>query len=276
MSNVDRASFDYIRALVREKSAIVLEPGKEYLVDARLTPLARRHGLESIAALVAKMRQPSANGLHREVVEAMTTNETSFFRDAHPFDALRTTILPELVRRRSVTRTLQIWSAASSSGQEIYTIAMTLRDHFPTTRGWTLGLHATDLSDEMVQRTREGCYSALEINRGMPAPMLVKHFDKAGLSWQAKPELRAMISARAMNLIEPWPRLPRMDVIMLRNVLIYFDVETKRRILQRVRETLQPDGYLFLGAAETTFNIDPAFEREQVGRASVYRLGRAA
>ena len=204
----------------------------------------------------------------------MTTNETTFFRDVHPFDALRTRVIPELMAARANERALTIWCGASSSGQEPYSIAITLREHFPQLAGWKVRLLATDLSSEMVRRTTAGSFSQLEVNRGMPAPMLVKWFDRRGVHWQAKPELCAMIEAFEMNLATPWPTLPAFDVVFLRNVLIYFDVETKRTILGKVRRAMRPDGWLFLGGAETTLNLDDAFERVAVDRATCYRLRR--
>ena len=265
------AEFAYISDMVRIRSAIVLEPGKEYLVEARLAPLVRELGLESIGALVTKLRQPAAGPLAERVTEAMTTNETSFFRDVAPFSALRSTVLPALVEARSAQRRLRVWCAASSSGQEPYSIAMTIDDAFPQLRGWDLEITATDLSREMVERGKSGVYKALEVNRGLPAPMLIKYFTKVGVDYQLKPELRSMVKFSELNLIGAWPPFPTFDIVFLRNVLIYFDVETKRTIMGRVKRLLAPDGYLFLGAAETTMNIDDGFERLPLERAGCYR-----
>ena len=267
-----QADFDYIRDVVRRQSAIVLEPGKEYLVESRLVPLARKEGEASIASLVARMRKEPAGGLTSRVVDAMTTNETSFFRDNHPFDALQRHVLPELVRARAAERRLSIWCGASSSGQEPYTLTMVLKDALAASPGWKASLLATDISAEMLERTRSGLYSQLEVNRGLPVAMLVRHFDKVGTQWQVKPDLRAMVQTRLLNLAAPFPALGTFDVVFLRNVLIYFDAATKRAVLQKVRQVLRPDGYLFLGGAETTLGIDDAFERVVLDRATAYRL----
>jgi chemotaxis protein methyltransferase CheR len=268
---ITTAEFDYIRDLVRARSAIVLEPGKEYLVESRLAPLARAEGHESIADLVVELRKPGSQRLQSHVIEAMTTNETSFFRDVHPFEALREQLLPELIRRRSGERALRIWSAACSSGQEAYSIAITMREHFPELASWDVRILGTDISTEMLERAREGKYAQIEANRGLPSKMLVKYFEHKGAGWQVKPELRSMLEVKAMNLVEPWGALPRMDLVFLRNVLIYFDVPTKRQVLERVRGVLRPDGYLFLGAAETTMNIHDGYERIPFERMACYR-----
>jgi chemotaxis protein methyltransferase CheR len=264
--------FAYIAKLIHDRSAIVLETGKEYLVESRLLPIARNEGCASVADLVARLRSLSINGLQQKVVEAMTTNETSFFRDLHPFETLKKTVLPELIAKRGDERKLNLWCAASSSGQEPYTIALILCEHFPALAHWTVRFLATDLSQEMVERARVGRYSQLEVNRGLPAPLLVKYFHRQGAEWRVKEELRRMVEFRQMNLVEAWPALPEMDVIFMRNVLIYFDVSTKKHILAKVRRLLRPDGYLFLGAAETTLNLDDGFERMQFEKAGCYRL----
>jgi chemotaxis protein methyltransferase CheR len=234
--------------------------------------VARGEGCASLQDLVARLRTQPTNGLHQKVIEAMTTNETSFFRDFHPFEALRKTIVPELMAKREKERKLNFWCAASSSGQEPYTVAMVLREHFPSLANWTVRFLATDLSMEMVERARVGRYSQLEVNRGVPAPLLVKYFQRLGVEWQVKDELREMIDFRQLNLVDSWPSMSEFDLVFIRNVLIYFDVPTKRAILAKVRRLLRPDGYLFLGAAETTLNIDEGFERIQFEKAGCYRL----
>lgn len=266
------ADFQFLSTLVRQRSAIVLEPEKSYLLEARLAPLARTEGFASIETMVTNLRQQTFNGLHRKVVEAMTTNETSFFRDLHPFEALKAVVLPEAMKRHQADRRLNIWCAACSSGQEPYTIAMTILEHFPQLSGWNLKILATDLSSEMVAKSRAGRYGQIEVNRGLPANLLVKYFEKKGMEWVVRPELQRLCEFREMNLIEPWAQLPPMDVVFCRNVLIYFDVETKRNILENVRKVLQPWGYLFLGGAETTINLGATFERVQFDRAGCYRI----
>ncbi len=264
--------FDYVRKLVRERSAIVLDAGKEYLVESRLLPLARSHDCSSLQEFITKLRAQGANGLQQKVIEAMTTNETSFFRDVHPFEVLKKTLLPELIAKRDRDRKLNFWCGASSSGQEPYTVAMLLREHFPAVMNWSLRFLATDLSMEMVERARAGRYSQLEVNRGVPAPLLVKYFQRQGVEWQVKDEVRKMIEFRPMNLVDAWPAMPEMDMIFMRNVLIYFDVPTKKTVLSKIRRILRPDGYLLLGAAETTLNLDDGFERLQFEKAGCYRL----
>lgn len=262
--------FQYVSQLVRQRSAIVLEPEKSYLLDARLTPLAKAEGFPSLDAMVAAMRLKPYDGLHRKVVEAMTTNETSFFRDLHPFEALKTVVIPEVMERRKAERQINIWCAACSSGQEPYTVAMTLKD-MPQLTGWNVRILGTDLSSEMVAKSRAGRYGQIEVNRGLPANLLVRYFEKKGMEWQVKPEIQQMCEFRELNLIEPWGTLPSMDVVFLRNVLIYFNVETKKSILANVRKVMRPWAYLFLGGAETTINLGDVFERVQFDRAGCYR-----
>jgi chemotaxis protein methyltransferase CheR len=269
------SEFDYIRRLVFEQSAIVIEDDKQYLAEARLSPLARREGFDSIGAMVGSLLAKKLDGLHRKVVEAMTTNETSFFRDFHPFEALRKSILPELMLKRASNKELSIWSAACSSGQEPYSVAMLLEEHFPSLAVWSIRLLATELSAEMLARAKAGRYSQLEANRGLQARLLVKYFRQHGTDWEIKEDLRRKVEFQIVNLAEYWPPLPPMDIILMRNVLIYFGVETKRRILGKVRQLLRPDGYLFLGGAETTFNLDDGFERVQFDRTICYRARRA-
>jgi chemotaxis protein methyltransferase CheR len=264
--------FDLIRKLVREQSAIVLDDDKQYLVEARLAPLVRERQLGSIGDLVAQLRKTSANGLARQIVEAMVTTETSFFRDHQPFETLRKTVIPELIERRRNDRTLNIWCAASSSGQEPYSLALLFREYFPHLLGWKIKLLASDLSREMTARAREGRYSQFEVNRGLPAALLVKYFEQHGTSWQLHPAIRAMVDFQEINLAEPWPWLPPMDLVMLRNVMIYFGIETKKAILSKVGRLLRSDGYLVLGGAETTFNLDDSYRRVESLKAGFYQL----
>jgi chemotaxis protein methyltransferase CheR len=270
MSTLAPPDFDYIVQLVHRRSAIVLEPGKEYLAESRLESVAREHGLDSVTQLVQHMRSGSLD-VGDAVVDAMTTNETSFFRDAHPFNALRDTVLPELIEARRVARSITIWCGATSSGQEPYSVAMLIREHFPELRDWQVRIIATDISPSMLDRTRQGRYSQLEVNRGLPAPMLVKYFTRDGMHWVVAEDLRRMVSAQYMNLNERWPVMPPFDLVLLRNVLIYFDVPTKQAILGKVRQQLRRDGLLLLGGAETTMNLDANFERVPHGRSTWYR-----
>ncbi len=263
-------SFDWVRQVVHRESAIVLQPGKEYLVEARLLPIARQMGLADVGQLVDSVRTRPSPENTRRIVEALTTNETSWFRDGDPFTALTTTVLPALQAARGPAERLQIWSAACSSGQEAYTIAMLLEDAMPNA-GSRVSITATDLSREMVERTRAGRFSQLEVNRGLPAPMLVRHFSRASSEWEVNANLRRMVTATECNLAAPLPRMGPFDVVYLRNVLIYFDLSTKQAILRRVRSLMRPDGWLFLGAAETTLGVDDSWERVVLGRSSAYR-----
>ena len=265
------ASFAYVRELVHRRSAIYLEAGKEYLVESRLQPIVQASGERTLDRLVSRLRSSPEGPLHAQVIEAMTTNETSWFRDRHPYDAFESVILPDLLSRRARERRLTVWSAATASGQEAYSIAMVLHERLAADPGWDVRVLASDLSEQMVRRTRAGRYSQLEINRGLPAARLVRHFSRAGTEWQVNEPLRRLVEVRQLNLAAPFPPLPPIDVTFLRNVLIYFQVDSRRQILQRVRRVLRPGGYLLLGTAETTLDVD-AFERVPHDKATVYRL----
>jgi chemotaxis protein methyltransferase CheR len=268
------ADFQWVCRLVRERAAIVLDGGKTYLVETRLAPVAQREGFATIHDLVAALRAAPFRDLHRKVVEALTTNETSFFRDPPTFDALRAKLLPELIRARSADRRLDIWCAASSTGQEPYSIALLLREHFPELAGWVVSFVASDLNLDVLARAREGVYSQIEVNRGLPAPLLAKYFEKRGASWQIRDDVRRMIQFTHVNLAEAWPPLPPADLVFLRNVLIYFDLPTRRQVFQRLRSVLRADGHLVLGGTETTINVDDSWERRVVDRVPFYRLRR--
>jgi chemotaxis protein methyltransferase CheR len=269
---LDSPDFDFVSSLVLRRSAIVLEPEKNYLVESRLAPLARREGFASINEMVGKMRASSHNELHQRVVEAMTTNETSFFRDLNPFEALRQLALPELFERRAAQRELVIWCGASSTGQEPYTIAMVLKEHFPNLANWKIKVVATDLSTDVLAKARRGRYSQMDVSRGLPAPLLVKYFQRQGTEWELREDVRRMVEFRQLNLIDPIWGIASADIVFLRNVLIYFDVTTKKTILQKIRRVLRPDGFLFLGGAETTMNLDDAYERVNYERSGCYRI----
>jgi len=266
--------FDYVRELVRSHTAISLDDSKVYLVNARLLPVARSTGFDSVVELIRRLRSQPFGDLHSKAVEAILTTETSFFRDFYPFDALRREVLPKLIEsRRSSTRSIGIWSAGCSGGQEPYSVAMLVRDDFPELATWDLRLHASDVSTSVLEKSKSGLYSQNEINRGLPAPMLVKFFQQNGSDWRVNAEIRSMVSFFQHNLARDTPMIPPMDIIMMRNVLIYFDVETKRRVLRRIRSHLSPGGYLMLGTAETTLNLDDGFQRQRIGQAVFYRNG---
>ena len=263
--------FTYVSKLIREKSAIVLEPGKEYLVESRLTPVAKALEFDSISALVRALRTKRDVKLIGEVVDAMTTNETLFFRDRHPFEALQEEILPDLIQRRAKEKTLNIWCAASSSGQEPYSVCILLRENFPQLHDWKINFLTTDISPLMLERTKAGVYSQLEVNRGMPAKLMVKYFKKDGAAWQIAPELRNMLEVKPLNLSGHWGLMPKFDIVFIRNVLIYFDAEVKKQIMGKIRKLLTPGGIMFLGGSETTINIDNEFDRVRAGGTWIYK-----
>jgi chemotaxis protein methyltransferase CheR len=267
-------TFQFFRRFIREHSAIVVDDDKMYLVEARLTPVAEECGLSSLDELAHRLRSEPFGAPHRAVVNAITTNETSFFRDRHPFDTL-SALLPTLIEQRSEERALRIWCAGSSSGQEPYSIAMLLLEHFPRLAGWSVDLLGTDISGQMIARAQKAAYSQLEVNRGLPAALLVKYFEQDGHHWRLRTDVRRMVRFAEHNLSRHWPPPGPWDIVFLRNVLIYFDVDTKRSILARVRRVLDPRGYLFLGGAETTLNLDDKFERVAVGRSACYRTCQA-
>jgi len=263
--------FEFFRGWLRARSAISLDPGKEYLVEARLTSVAVKAGLSGAGEVLGRLRGRPPLELEIEVVEALTTNETSFFRDWRPFEALRTRLIPDLVAARGSDHRLDIWSAACSSGQEAYSLAMMLADHFPALASWQVKIHCTDLSTEMVSRARAGRFTQLEVNRGLPAPLLVRHFRQEGSDWLVSDALRARVAAQQLNLAGPWPALPAMDVVLMRNVLIYFDLPTRAAVLDRVRRLLRPSGALLLGSAETTAGIHDGYRRDEAGGSVFFR-----
>ena len=252
------SDYEFLRKLLKERSGLDLSADKQYLVESRLVPLARRVGLAGIPELVQKMRS-GAEVLTTEVVEAMTTNETFFFRDKIPFDHLRETVLPALAQSRASRRSLRIWSAASSTGQEPYSIAMCLKEAAQALSGWRIEIVATDLSQEVLEKSKAGIYSQFEVQRGLPIQMLVKYFTQVGELWQLNADIRGMVQHRQLNLLQDFSQLGKFDVIFCRNVLIYFDQGTKAAIFERLSRVVEPDGTLMLGAAESVVGITDAF-----------------
>jgi chemotaxis protein methyltransferase CheR len=271
MTTLTSSAFDWVCTTVRTDAAIMLEPGKEYLVESRLAPLAKSAGEHDVSAFIDRARTTSDRRMRDEIIDALTTNETSWFRDGGPFRAFETSILPELQKTRAAQRSVRVWSAACSTGQEPYSIAMILADTLGM-EGWRNEIVATDLSPTVLRQAQAGTYSQIEMNRGLPASRLVKHFSRSGIGWTVNNELKSMISFRKMNLSVPFPPLGQFDVVFLRNVLIYFSVDTKREILAKVRKACKPDAFLILGGAETTLGIDDVhWERTPAERVSVYR-----
>jgi chemotaxis protein methyltransferase CheR len=250
--------YDFLRKLLKERSGLDLSADKQYLVESRLMPLARKAGLAGIPELVQKMKG-GGEPLTVDVVEAMTTNETFFFRDKIPFDHLRDTILPMLLASRATRKTLRIWSAACSTGQEPYSIAMCLKEKAAALQGWRIEIVGTDLSQEVLEKSKAGIYSQFEVQRGLPIQLLVKYFTQNGELWQISPEIRGMVQHKQLNLLQDFSHLGKFDVIFCRNVLIYFDQATKTNIFDRMSRIIEPDGMLMLGAAESVVGITDAF-----------------
>ena len=266
------SDFDFIRDLVFRRTSIVLEPGKEYLAVTRLEPI-RREPRDAIArrADPHAARRPQSP-LHDQVAEAMTTNETSFFRDTHPFESLRETVIPELIERNKGLRTLRIWSAGCATGQEPYSIAMLLREDFPALlTTWSVQILATDVSATVLAQATAGRYGQLEVNRGLPARLLVKYFRRDGLHWFIDESIRSMVTFERQNLFSAAWIPPPMDIVFLRNVAIYFSESGKMETLKRVRTALRPGGYLLLGASETAMRLDEGLQRVPIGKTTWYR-----
>ena len=262
----------FLQQHVYSQSGIVLEENKHYLFESRLAPIVRRLGLDSINDLCALIRATSEPAVGRQVVEAMTTNETYFFRDPAHYEAIRTVLLPRLKEERRETKTLRFWSAAASTGQEAYSLAMLLLEM--GLGNWNISIVGTDLSTAVLERARAGKYLQIEVNRGLPAPLLVKYFKREGLEWQLKDEVRRMVRFEQDDLRRGSSVMGPFDLVFCRNVLIYFDVDTKRKILARIRQCLAPGGHLLLGGSETTLNLDERFVRRPVGAAMLYQVPR--
>jgi chemotaxis protein methyltransferase CheR len=254
MEQIAGPEYGYLRQLVFDVSQNVLDASRDYLFDTRLTRILRNHGLTRLDELVHKLRAQKDSALEREVAEAMTINETSFFRDLRPFDLLRNELLPKIIEARRFQRTLRMWSAACATGQEAYSVAMMLLEHFPMLVGWKFAIEGTDISREVVQRAQAGLYHRIEINRGLPARFVVRYFDHVSEDWIVKPEVRKLCNFRQANLCGatlPFNRAnDRFDVIFLRNVMLYFDQPTRRTLLAGIHRVLAPDGILFLGSSE--------------------------
>jgi len=267
------ATVAFLKRLVHRSAAIVLSGDKDYLFSSRLGPILEEEHLATFEALVERLEHngPGVTRLRQKVIDAMTTNETSFFRDTHPFETLRQKILPAIADQPPADRTLSIWSAACSTGQEIYSIAMVLQALSQRFAGWKIQLVGTDINAAVLARAKEGRYSDLEVKRGVPPTDLTRWFQRAGTEWQVRDELKKDMDFRILNLIAPWPSLPQFDVVFLRNVLIYFDVETKQKILARVAAAMRPGGILLLGGVESTLNLCNKFAEVQLGRSACFR-----
>jgi chemotaxis protein methyltransferase CheR len=270
--SVSSTTFQYLARLVHDQSSIVIDSSKDYLLESRLTPLLGAEGLASLDEIAHALRRDRYSPLHRRVVDAMTNNETWFFRDGYPFEALRRVILPELIRQREPECELSLWSAGCSSGQEIYSVAMLVREHYPRLLNPKLNLLGTDISDIILNRARLGRYSQWEVNRGLPANLLCKYFNRAGADWEVSRKIRDAVSFRFMNLALAWTAMEAFDVVFLRNVLIYLSLESRKKILAKLRQVLRKGGYLFLGSAESMLNLDAGYRQISFGDCFYYQV----
>jgi len=252
--------YDFLRRLLKDRSGLVLSADKQYLVESRLLPLARKSGLSNLTDLVAKIKAPGAERLIVDVVEAMTTNESFFYRDKIPFEHFRDFMMPSLLKARAAQRRIRIWCAAASTGQEPYSLSMILKEMAAQVAGWRIEIIATDLSNEVLEKARAGLYSQFEVQRGLPIQMLMKYFTQAGETWQISPEIKAMVQYRSLNLLSDFSHLGQFDIIFCRNVLIYFDQPTKVDVLERMARMTENDGYLVLGAAETVVGLTEVYK----------------
>lgn len=269
------SEYEFIGQLLKKRSGLVLAPGKEYLLESRLTPIVRERGLASLEALIAELRKLGSEPLQADVTEAMTTNESFFFRDNTPFELFREVMVPGLTEARRIQRKMRIWCAACSTGQEPYSLAMCLKEMSDKVLNWSIDIIGTDLSGEVLEKAKAGMYSQFEVQRGMPVTLLVKYFQQHGEMWQVDAALRAMVQYRSLNLLEEFAHLGTFDIVYCRNVLIYFDTETKGDVLRRIAARLAPDGYLVLGAAETVIGITDMFAPVP-GAKGLYRRADAA
>ncbi len=251
--------YDYLRKLLKDHSGLDLSADKQYLIESRLLPLARKCGVSGIEDLVQKMKGGSS-AIVAQVVEAMTTNETFFFRDKIPFEHFRDSIMPEMLKARAGRKSIRIWCAAGSTGQEPYSLAMSLKEMGAALAGWRVDIVATDLSQEVLEKSKSGIYSQFEVQRGLPIQLLVKYFKQNGELWQISPDIRAMIQHRQLNLLHDFAQLGTFDIVFCRNVLIYFDQDTKINIFGRLARSMEPDGFLVLGAAETVVGLTDVFK----------------
>lgn len=262
---------DFVRDFIRTRAAIVLDE-KDYLIESRLSGLAQKEGFQDASRLVQSVRGgPAAARLSEKVIDALTTNETLFFRDVRPFQAMQELIVPEMLQKNSATNRLRIWSAACSTGQEPYSIAMMLRTQFPELQKWSIEIVGTDLSTVVLEKARAGIYNQTEVNRGLSAQMLVRYFENHNGEWRIDPSIRSMVRFARLNLIETWPPELPFDIVLLRNVMIYFDVATRKRILERVAARTSVGGYLLMGVAESPVGLSPDYTPVPVAGSVVFR-----
>ncbi len=261
--------FELISGLLKQRSGLILPKDKVYLLESRLTPIAHKRGLETLDDLVSEVRLKRQEDLLVEITEAMTTNESFFFRDNKPFDLFKDYALPQLLESRATRKKIRIWCAAASTGQEPYSLAIILKEMQAKLAGWNIEIVGTDISQQVLDKAKVGLFSQFEVQRGLPIQMLIKYFNQVGELWQISEEIRDMVSYRKFNLLDPFTLLGSFDIIFCRNVLIYFDQPTKSEVLDRMRKLLPDDGTLFLGAAETVLGISDKFKPVQ-GQRGLY------
>ncbi len=263
--------FNFISSMLRKRSGLVLTPEKSYLLESRLMPVARKAELKSIEELIQKIQRTNDANLILQVVEAVTTNESFFFRDIKPFDLFRDHVLPHLLQTRAAKKSFRIWCAAASSGQEPYSLVMTLMEQQAKLAGWSYEIIGTDISRDILAKAEKGVYSQFEVQRGMPITLLVKYFQQQGEGWHIKPEVKSKVKFKYFNLLEDPTPLGKFDVVFCRNVLIYFDQQTKGEVLARIAKLMPSDGMLLLGGAETVLGVSENF-KPLLGQRGVYGL----
>lgn len=268
---VTQKALQFFFSLLQSESGLSLDDSKQYLIETRLEPIAIQEGFTSIDGLVRHMKENASSVLRQKVIDAMTTNETSFFRDITPFETMRKEILPNLLKANEKSRRLRIWSAGCSTGQEAYSIAMLLCDLGPSIQNWNVSIMATDIAEKVLQRAKTGIYSQHEVQRGLPVTYLTRYFNQDEMQWEIKPEVKRFLEFRKLNFLSGFSSLGAFDVIFCRNVLIYFDVNTKKKVLEQIAETLAPNGSLFLGGAEMLLGVTNDFVRFEMGRGSYYK-----
>ncbi|QDT27029.1 CheR family methyltransferase [Gimesia panareensis] len=268
--------YNFITSFLLDTTGLSLGENKEYLLEARLVPLAQSHGMNGIEDLVLALQSSIDPSLKKDVMEAMTTNESSFFRDRRPFDELKNNILPSLIAERQTTQRLRIWCSACSHGQEPYSIVMLIREHFPELANWNIQIVATDLCTKALDRAQGGIYSQFEVQRGLPVQLLMKHFDQCEQGWQIKSELGSGIQWKHLNLLEDFQHLGMFDIVFCRNVLIYFKPDTKKHILDRISRQMSSSGVLLLGAAETVLGISDNYSKMSECQSAIYQLAKTS
>ena len=261
----------FIQTFVSTHLGSTLAPSQFHTVEQKLRPVAESLGMKSAEQLVAQLRRGAGPSVERSVADAMTINETFFFRDMPAYDALRTAVLPEMMKRRADSRRLSIWCAACSTGQEPYSLAMLISEHLPQLRDWNVSIIATDICEQALAKARSAQYSQFEVNRGLPANLLLKHFQRDGRVWQVADHVRKLVKFQSLNLARAWNITGPFDLVLLRNVLIYFDTPAKNAIFQRLSRVVRPDAFVLLGGGETLLNVDAAFQREEHGRVAFFR-----